>query len=446
MHRLSFRQEGDRRGWWFDSLRRMFESFVHKVKVVLTDEILRTRILFVLGALVVFRLLAAIPVPGVSASALESFLSGNQFFGLLNIFSGGGFSNLSIVMLGVGPYITASIVMQLLTILVPALKEMYQEEGDSGRQRFAQYSRYLTIPLAFIQAFAFLLLLQQNGIVPGLTLFQLTVNIFVVAAGSILLMWLGELISEFGVGNGVSLLIFAGIVSRIPSDLSKLVFSFDVSQLPAYLGFAAAAIVIMAGVVFITEAERPIPVTYARRVRGNRVLGGISTYLPLRVNQAGVIPIIFALSFLLFPQMIATFLSHASISWLAAAGSAVVSALANQWVYGGLYFFFVVVFTYFYTAITFEPHQIAKNLQKNGAFIPGVRPGATTSDYLGNIITRITLVGALFLGVLAVLPIVLQGLTGITAVTIGGTALLIAVSVVLDLVKKIDAQTSIREY
>ncbi len=424
----------------------MFESFLRKTKLVFEDEGLRSRILFVLGALVVFRFLAAIPVPGIDAQQLEAFLSNNQFFGLLNIFSGGGFSNLSIVMLGVGPYITASIVMQLMTILIPRLKEMYQEEGDAGRQRFSQYSRYLAIPLAFIQAFAFLLLLQQNGIVPSLSLIGLVTNVTVIAAGSILLMWIGELISEFGVGNGVSLIIFAGIVSRIPANISQTLFAFDASQAPAYLGFLAAGIAIMAGVVYITEAERPIPVTYARRVRGMKVMGGVSTYLPLRVNQAGVIPIIFALSFLLFPQMIATFLARVHIAWIANAAHAVVTGLANQWIYGGLYFFFVVMFTYFYTAITFEPHQIAKNLQKNGAFIPGVRPGNTTADYLGNIITRITLVGALFLGVLAVAPIALQAITGITAVSIGGTALLIAVSVVLDLVKKIDAQTSIREY
>lgn len=419
---------------------------MRKMRLVFEDETLRARILFVLGALVVFRLLAAIPVPGIDIAQLQSFLSGNQFFGLLNIFSGGGFSNLSIVMLGVGPYITASIVMQLATILVPRLKEMYQEEGDSGRQRFAQYSRYLSIPLAFIQAFSFMLLLQQNGIVPALSVLAFAVNVTVVAAGSVLLMWIGELISEFGIGNGVSLIIFAGIVASLPSTISQLIFAFDISQLPLYIAFAAAAVVITGGVVFITEAERPIPVTYARRVRGNKVLGGISTYLPLRVNQAGVMPIIFALSFLLFPQMIATFLSQVNIGWLASGATAVVNGLANQWVYGALYFFFVVVFTYFYTAITFEPTQIAKNLQKSGAFIPGVRPGVTTSEYLGNIITRITLVGALFLGILAVLPLILQGLTGITALAIGGTALLIVVSVVLDLVKKVDAQTSIREY
>ena len=424
----------------------MFDTFIRKLKLVFEDKTIRTRILFVLGALIIFRLLAAIPVPGINAAELQAFLTNNQFLGLLNVFSGGGFSNLSIVMLGVGPYITASIVMQLLTVLVPKLKEMYQEEGDAGRARFMQYSRYLTLPLALIQGFGFILLLQQNGILPELTLLGFVTNMMVTAAGSILLMWIGELISEYGVGNGVSLIIFAGIVAAIPTQAAQFFYSFDAAQLPAYVGFFAVGIAIMAGVVFITEAERPIPVTYARRVRGMKVMGGVSTYLPLRVNQAGVMPIIFALSILLFPQMIATFLSKSSILWLAEAARAVVAALNNQVLYGALYFILVFVFTYFYTAITFEPHQLAKNLQKNGAFIPGVRPGQNTSEYLANIITRITLVGALFLGILAVLPIILQGITGITAITIGGTALLIVVSVVLDLVKKIDAQTSIREY
>ncbi|MBI2610737.1 preprotein translocase subunit SecY [Candidatus Kaiserbacteria bacterium] len=424
----------------------MFETFWRKVRLIIEDETLRNRVLFVLGALIVFRILAAIPIPGIDAAALANYLGNNQFLGLLNIFSGGGFSTLSIMMIGVSPYITASIVMQLSTVLSPRLKALYQEEGDAGRQRFMQYSRYLTVPLSFIQAFGFLILLQQNNIVPALDSLHMLANVIVIAAGAMLLMWIGELITEYGVGNGVSLIIFAGIVAGIPSALSQFVFTFDVAQVPAYLGFVIAAVVITAGVVFITEAERPIPVTYARRVRGMKVLGGISTYLPLRVNQAGVIPIIFALSILLFPQMIASFLAQSPVPFVASAASVVVSWLANNWIYGALYFLLVFVFTYFYTAITFEPHQVAKNLQKNGAFIPGVRPGSTTSDYLGTIITRVTLVGALFLGILAVLPIILQGITGIAALTIGGTALLIVVSVVLDVVKKIDAQTSIREY
>ena len=424
----------------------MWEAFVRKVKLIVEDETLRSRVLFVLGALIVFRLLAAIPIPGIDATALQNYLNNNQFLGLLNIFSGGGFSTLSIMMIGVSPFITASIVMQLMTVLSPRLKMLYQEEGDAGRQRFTQYSRYLTVPLAFIQAFGFFILLQQSGVVPPLDTLHTFTNVCVIAAGALLLMWIGELITEFGVGNGVSLLIFAGIVASIPSDLSQFVFTFDVSQLPMYIGFVLVGAVIVGGVVFITESERPIPVTYARRVRGMKVMGGISTYLPLRVNQAGVMPIIFALSFLLFPQMIATFLSKSPIALLSVPAGAVEGALANKWVYGGPYFLLGFIFTYFYTAITFDPQQISKNLQKNGAFIPGVRPGGTTSEYLGNIITRITLVGALFLGLLAVLPLIMQAFTGITALTIGGTALLIVVSVVLDVVKKIDAQTSIREY
>ncbi len=424
----------------------MFDAFIRKLKIVIEDVSIRNRVLFALGMLIVFRILAAIPIPSVDASGLAQFLANNQFFGLLNIFSGGGFSNLSIVMLGVGPYITASIVMQLLTVLVPKLKEIYQEEGDAGRARFMQYSRYLTLPLAFLQGFAFLLLLQQNGAIPPQNLEAMLISTIVIAAGSMLLMWIGELITEFGIGNGVSLIIFAGIVASIPASVAQLLFSFDLAQLPTYIAMAAVAVAITAGVVFITEAERPIPVTYARRVRGMKVMGGVSTYLPLRLNQAGVMPIIFGLSILLFPQMIATFFTTSSISWLAAGANAVNSALTNQAVYGALYFALVFIFTFFYTAITFEPNQIAKNLQKNGAFIPGVRPGPQTAEYLGNIITRITLVGALFLASLAILPIILQGATGITAITIGGTALLIVVSVVLDIVKKVDAQTSIREY
>lgn len=424
----------------------MFDAFIRKIRIVVEDTTLRNRVLFVFAALILFRLLATIPVPSIDASGVQRMLDQSQFLQLFNIFSGGGFSSFSIVMLGVGPYITASIVMQLMTVLVPKLKEMYQEEGDAGRARFMQYSRYLTVPLALMQGLAFLLLLQQQGAIPPLDTFTLVLNTIIVATGSILLMWIGELISEFGIGNGVSLIIFAGIVAIIPSTVAQVVFSFDIAQLPTYIAMAAFAVVITAGVVFVTEAERPIPVTYARRVRGAKVMGGVSTYLPLRLNQAGVMPIIFGLSLLLLPQMVATFLAQSSIGWLASGGQTVLSGLNNQAIYGLLYFLLVFVFTYFYTALIFEPNQIAKNLQKNGAFIPGVRPGNTTAEYLGNIITRITLVGALFLGGIAVLPIILQGATGITTLTIGGTALLIAVSVVLDVVKKVDAQTSIREY
>lgn len=424
----------------------MVSAFFSKLKLIAQDSVLRRRILFVFGALVVFRLLATIPIPGVDTLQLENFFANNQFLGLLNIFSGGGLANLSIVMLGVGPYITASIIMQLLTIMSPKLKALYQEEGEAGRKRFSQYSRLLTIPLAFLQGFAFYTLLQRQGIIIDAGTFTTMVNVLVIAGGSILLMWIGELITEFGVGNGVSLIIFAGIVASLPTTISQLLFSYNVSQIPLYLGFILVGIIITAGVVVVTEAERPIPITYARRVRGMKVYGGISTYLPLRVNQAGVIPIIFALSILLFPQMVFSFLSNTGIALVSKASTVILGFLANQWVYAGLYFFLVFVFTYFYTAVTFDPDTISKNLQKSGAFVPGIRPGHTTSEYIAKILTRLTLVGALFLGLIAILPLGMRALTGITSLAIGGTALLIAVSVVLDLVKKVDAQISMREY
>lgn len=424
----------------------MFTNFLNKLALVFKDATLRKRIFFVLAALAMFRLLATIPIPGIDALALEQFFSNNQFLGLLNIFSGGGLSNLSIVMLGVAPYITASIIMQLLTIMSPKLKAIYQEEGEAGRKKFSQYSRLLTIPLAFMQGFGFLILLTRQGIVPDLGFFGLITNVLVIAAGSILLMWIGELITEFGIGNGVSLIIFAGIVASLPGTISQLIFTFDVSQIPLYLGFIAVGLFITAGVVVVTEAERPIPITYAKRVRGMKVYGGISTYLPLRVNQAGVIPIIFALSILLFPQMVFNFLANINSAIISSVSNFVLGILANGAVYAGIYFLLVFLFTYFYTAVTFDPDSIATNLQKSGAFVPGVRPGRTTSEYIGKILTRITLVGALFLGVIAVIPLGMQAVTGITALAIGGTALLIAVSVVIDLIRKIEAQISMREY
>lgn len=421
-------------------------TFFNKLSLIFKDNTLRKRIFFTLALLVSFRVLAAIPIPGVDVARLTQFFANNEFLGLLNVFSGGGLSQLSIVMLAVGPYITATIIMQLLTILSPSLKAMYQEEGEAGRMKFAQYSRLITVPLAMLQAFGFMKLLQSQQILGGLSGFSMATNILVITAGSVLLMWIGELITEYGIGNGVSLIIFSGIVARIPTDIGQLFFSFDISQLPIYLVFLVVATLVVIGVVVITEAERPIPVTYAKQVRGNRVYGGTSTYLPLRINQAGVIPIIFALSLLLFPQMIFKFLSSASNHIVKTVATWMFNILANGWFYGIIYFVLVFVFTYFYTAVTFDPDQISTNLQKNGAFIPGVRPGVSTSEYVSKILTRLTLVGALFLGFVAVLPLVMKGVTGITAVSVGGTALLIVVSVVIDLIKKVDAQVSIREY
>ncbi len=417
-----------------------------KIKLVLGDSALRTRTFFTLGALVVFRLLATIPIPGVDTLRLQSFLANNEFLGLLNIFSGGGLSSFSILMLGVGPFITASIVMQLLTIMSPRLKAMYQEEGQAGRKKFAQYSRILAVPLALLQGYAFLALLHSQNVIGQFTLMQYVVNLIIILGGTMLLMWIGELISEYGIGNGVSLIIFAGIVARIPATVAQFGYTFETSQIPLYAAFVIATLLVILGVVVVTEAERPIPITYAKQVRGNKVYGGTSTYLPLRINQAGVIPIIFALSILLFPQMIFQALARLDVSAIQTISTFVLSSLANPWIYAALYFLLVFVFTYFYTAVTFDPNSISENLQKSGAFIPGVRPGQSTSEHIARILTRLTLVGAIFLGLIAVLPLIMRALTGLTALSIGGTALLIVVSVVIDLIKKIDAQVSIREY
>ncbi len=417
-----------------------------KLKLVFGDEGLRKKIFFVLGILVITRIFAMIPIPGIDAMRLESMFAGSEFLGLLNIFSGGGLSNLSIVMLGVGPYITASIIMQVATVIFPKLKAMHQEEGEAGRKRFSQYSRLLSVPLAAIQGYAFIKLLQSQAVLPDLSFAILVLDIIVIIAGSVLLMWLGELITEFGIGNGVSLIIFAGIVAQIPSAASQLLLAYTPADLPVYIAGLVIAILVVFGVVIVTEAERPIPITYAKQMRGGRTYGGLSTYLPLRLNQAGVIPIIFALSILLFPQMIFQFLSSSAVPAVASFSINALNLLANQWFYTSIYFVLVFVFTYFYTAVTFDPDSVSTNLQKSGAFVPGVRPGDATSDYISRILTRLTLVGALFLGFIAILPLILRSITGIQALAIGGTALLIVVSVVMDLVKKIDAQVSAQEY
>ena len=424
----------------------MFRNFLHKLRIAVSDAPLRNRILFLLAALVAFRALATIPISGIDRVLLARFLENNQFFGLLSLFSGGGFSQVSIVMLGVGPYITASIIMQLATVVFPQVKALYTEEGEAGRTKFIMWSRLLTIPLAVLQGIAFLSLLQNQGILPTVSPFFTLVNVLLVAAGSLLLMWIGELITEFGIGNGVSLIIFAGIVAGLPAGITQALFTASAANIPAYVGFVAIALVVIFFVVMVSEAERSIPIAYARQVRGAANQGGAATYLPIRLLQAGVVPILFALSLLLLPQIIINGLGMFGITGLAAASAWYAAFSANPWAYGAAYFVLVVMFTYLYTSITFEPHRVADNLQKSGAFVPGVRPGIETEKYIGQVVNRVTLPGACFLGGIAVIPFIVQGVTGISAILVGGTALLIAVTVLLDLIRKIDAQISLREY
>ncbi len=427
-------------------------SWSSKVSQIFKIKDLRNKILFVLGIFIIFRIMANIPVPGINAENLKAFFNQFQIFGLLNAFTGGSMDKLSIVMLGLGPYITAVIILQLLTMIFPQLEQLYKEEGEQGRQKFNQYGRLATPFLGALQAFAMLSLFQRQQVIGALSPFQLAAAILTITAGTVFLMWLGELLSEKGIGNGVSLLIFAGIITNLPINIRQAILDLqgNPSKIPSYLFFVLAALVIVAGVVLINEARRNIPVSYAKRVRGNRIFGGVSTYLPLNINPAGVIPIIFAMSILLFPGMIASFLTGlgGTAGNIAKAVSNFFSPQLNPWGHGIMYFILVVLFTYFYTAVTFDPKAISTNLQKMGGFIPGIRPGENTANFMYFILNRVLLIGALFLGAIAVLPTIVGSLTNVQGFDflIGGTSLLIVVSVVLETMRQIQSQLQMREY
>ena len=402
-----------------------------------------------MGLLIFFRLLAAIPLPGVDLEALKGLLASNNFFGILNIFSGGAIGNLSIALLGVGPYITATIILQLLTMVFPRLKEVYYEEGAAGKAKFNRLSRLITVPLAVLQTYALLTFLVSQKVFPAFSLLDLSfwINALTATAGSMILLWVGEIIDEQKLGNGVSLIIFAGIVAGLPMTLGNVwsQISQGLMRWDTLLIFAALALVVIAGVVFVNQGEHKITVSYPKRIRGNRVYGGVESYLPIRVNQAGVIPIIFAMALLSFPQMLGQLIVSFAPSWGVGFNEAIVRFMNNQFAYGSLYFLLVFLFTYFYTAVVFNPEEISKNLQRSGGFIPGIRPGEPTSKHLGSIVSKITLFGALFLGIIAVLPIATQAIVSQNFV-IGGTALLIVVSVALDSWNQIDSQLKMREY
>jgi len=408
---------------------------------------LRNSLLFVMAMLIIFRIAAHIPVPGVNLENLKDFFSRNEMLGMLNILSGGAMSNFSLVAMGIAPYITASIIMQLLTMIVPRLEEL-SKEGASGYQKINQYSRLLTVPLAVLQSYGMIAIFSQSSqpILGSLSTFELANVLMVMTAGTIFLMWLGELITEKKIGNGISLLIFAGIVEGIPISIQQTITTFSADQLINFLVLAVLAIITIGGVVIITEGQRNIPVTYARRIRGHRMYGGTDTYLPMKVNQAGMIPIIFAISIVLFPGLIGQLLARSDSGFMAKFGQILMGITQNQLIYGLLYFTLVVAFTYFYTSIIFHPKQIADNLQKQGGFVPGLRPGEPTANYLSTVSVRIMLAGALSLGIIAVLPIFTQNVFRLSTFVVGGAAILIVVSVVLESVKQIQAQIAMHEY
>ncbi len=412
---------------------------------------LRNRIFITLGLLLLVRILAHIPMPGVDIEQLRTFLSRNQIFGLLNMFSGGTMENFSIILMGVGPYITASIIMQLLGVVIPSL-EALQKEGEFGREKINQYTRYLTVPLAFLQGYSMIALLRSQGMIGALDPLTLVTILITTTAGTVFLMWLGEIITENGIGNGTSLIITLGIVAGLPASFRNTIAlvttgGFDNSMLLSIGAFILFFVISIALIVFINEGERRIPVVYARRSRATgSSYGSVQTHLPLKVNTAGVIPIIFALSILLFPTAIARFFTTARSEWLANAATAVSNFIQNQTYYSIVYFILILAFTYFYAFIVFKPDQLAENLQKQGGFIPGVRPGADTASFVTTVLGRITLTGALFLGIIAVLPFIVENVTNIQTLGIGGTSILIMVSVVLETMRQIQAQLLTRTY
>ncbi|MFL5682148.1 MAG: preprotein translocase subunit SecY [Chloroflexota bacterium] len=421
----------------------MFESLLNAFRA--PD--IRRRILFVLGILVVFRFLAHVPVPGVDKNALSQFFGNNPLFGLIDLFSGGGLSNFSVVGLGVNPYINASIIMQLMTGVVPSLQAL-SREGEFGRNKINQYTRYLTVPMAILQAYGVLALLASQNVLTGsfdLSSFETLTQIATLTAGAVVLMWLGELITERGIGNGISFIIFAGIVSRAPGALGAF---WAAPNFSLAIAFAVVAIFAVGVIIYIQEGQRRIPIQYASRVRGRRMYSGGQTFLPLRVNQAGVIPIIFAVSILLFPHQLATYFSTSNIPIVKQISEFIVILFSNTSpFYIVTYFLLTMGFTYFYTAFTFKPDETAEQLRKNGGFIPGIRPGRPTQDYLARVVTRITFAGALFLAIVAVSPSVIAlGFPDLGALGLGGTSLLIVVSVVVETMKQIEAQLMMRNY
>lgn len=405
----------------------------------------RNRLLFTLVIIVIYRFLAHLSLPGVDLSALKQLFASNALLGFLNIFSGGGMENFSIVSLGLNPYINASIIFQLLAFGFPSLKELAQE-GEYGRAKINQYTRFLTVPLALFQGYGLYFLLSGQGIVQKLPPFSLAVLVLSLAAGSILLMWLGEVLTEKGIGNGISMIIFIGIVAGYPLSLSQTLATLSGERMGGFLFFLLMAVALITGVVIVSEAARRIRVEYAVRMRGGRRYGG-ETYLPLRLNQAGVIPIIFAISLALIPPTFARYFSGSGHPLIARIASTTLTLFNPQGAfYIGFYFMMVVLFTFFYTAVIFNTKDIAEGLQKRGGFIPGVRPGRATADYLNRILTRITFFGAIFLGIVAVLPTVVGGVTGVTTFTLGGTGILIVVSVILETLRQIESQLVMRDY
>lgn len=422
------------------------KEVIQKLTSALKDPQLKRKVLFTLFLFFVFRLFAFLPVPAINLEKLKVLFSQSQFLSLLDIFSGGTLINFSVMALGLNPYINASIVIQLLTAIIPKLEQL-SKEGEYGKHKINQYTRFLTVPLTIVQTIGIFALLKNQKIVTNLSPIEFFSFVVTMVAGTFILVWFGELISEFGLGNGISLLIFAGIVGRLPVMLGRTVSVFTGEQVLNMVIFIVLALVVVSSIVFVNEAIRKIPVYYAKRIRGNRVYQGATNFLPLKLNQAGVIPIIFAVSFVLFPQLLGNFFQYVQNPAVANTAKFIVKLFSpSGFFYNFFYFILVIGFTYFYTIVVFNPQKISEEIQKHGGFIPGIRPGTATKQYLEKILYRITSVGAVFLGIIAILPAIVSSITGITNLLIGGTAILIVVSVILETFKMIEAQLVMKNY
>lgn len=413
---------------------------------------LRKKILFTLLILVIYRLASHVPVPGVNLEALREVFRQNQLLGLLDMFSGGAMSNFSVMAMGVYPFITAQIVLQLLQPIIPSLTRLGQE-GEAGRQKMNLYTHLLTIPLAALQGFSQASLLAQASGAAGPaianfgfragTWLPTTATLITLTAGTLFAIWLGELIDQQGIGNGLSIIIFGGIVASIPQRLAQL----WVSNPWSILVFAIVTVITVVGIVLVHEGQRRIPVQYAKRVRGNRIYGGQSTHIPLQVNSAGMIPLIFAVSIIMLPGVVASYFVSSKVAFVASVATFVSRLFdSNGAIYWILYFLFVVGFTYFYTDVIFEQQNLPETLQRQGGFVPGIRPGARTAEFLHGVVRRITLVGALFLGIVAIMPFLVRPLVGTDQMLLTSTGLLIVVGVVLDTMKQLEAQLMMRNY
>lgn len=422
------------------------KDIVEKLRLLARDETLKRKIFFTLAIFLFFRIFAFLPVSVINLTKLKALFDQSQFLSLLDIFSGGTLVNFSIMALGLNPYINASIILQLLSVIFPPLEQL-AKEGEYGRFKMNQYTRFLTVPLTIVQAVGIFVLLKNQQIIGNLSPLEFFSFIFTLVAGTFILVWFGELISEFGMGNGISLIIFAGIVGRLPVMLGKTATTLNSEMVINFIVFVVVSVGVVASVVFINEAIRRIPVYYAKRIKGNKVYQGATNYLPLKLNQAGVVPIIFAVSFVLFPQLVGNFLQYSKQPAVAAVARFLVTTFEpSGLVYNLLYFLLVIGFTFFYTIIVFSPQKISEEIQKQGGFIPGIRPGVATKQYLEQVLYKITSVGALFLGLIAVMPTILSAVTGMSGLVIGGTSILIVVSVVLESFKMMESQLVMKSY